>query len=57
MALRRDIDEYLNWSFEQVVDLIVRQKEFIEDLEDKITERDDLLAERDDYIRNLLEAN
>lgn len=56
MALRREIDEFLNYSFESLVELIVEQKEKIEDLEEKIVERDDIIDERDDYIRNLLEA-
>ena len=56
MALRREIDEFLKSSFEELVELVVEQREKIEDLEGEIAARDDVIDERDAYIRDLLEA-
>lgn len=56
MALRRDIDEYLGRSFEELVELIVEQNEKIEELEECIGDYKDIIDEKDEYIHNLLEA-
>lgn len=56
MALRREIDEFLKCSFEELVEMIVAQRDSMSDLYDSIDRLEQTIEERDDYIRNLIEA-
>lgn len=50
MALRREIDEFLKFSFEELVELVVEQREKIEQFDGQIQHLEDVIDERNEFI-------
>lgn len=52
MALRRDIDEYLSYSFEELVELVVSQLETVELLHERLEAMEDVILDKEQIIES-----